>query len=58
MGLKGALAPLLQAEMSLSVLEGLNGHGVEEYLDDCILYGATADEFKANLRFVFERSGL
>ncbi len=35
-GLKGALAPLLQVEMSLLVLEGLNRHGVEEYLDDCI----------------------
>ncbi len=28
---------------------------MELYLDDCIVYGATEDEFKANLRAVFER---
>ena len=44
-----------QREMSLSVLGGLLGHGVELYLDDCIVYGATEEEFKANLRLVFER---
>ena len=33
----------------------LLGHGVELYLDDCIVYGATEEEFKANLRAVFER---
>jgi hypothetical protein len=31
------------------------GHGVELYLDDCIVYGATEEEFKSNLRAVFER---
>ena len=28
---------------------------VELYLDDCIVYGATEEEFKANLRVIFER---
>jgi len=54
MGLKGA-PTYFQREMSLSVLGGLLGHGVELYLDDCIVYGATEEEFKANLRLVFER---
>jgi hypothetical protein len=53
MGLKGA-PTYFQREMSMSVLGGLLGHGVELYLDDCIVYGATEEEFKTNLRGVFE----
>jgi len=54
MGLKGA-PTYFQREMSLSVLGGLLGHGVELYIDDCIVYGATEEEFKKNLKDVFER---
>ncbi len=41
--------------MSATVLGGLIGHGVELYIDDCIVYGATEEEFKNNLQEVFER---
>ena len=54
MGLKGA-PTYFQREMSISVLGGLLGWGVELYLDDCIVYGAYEEEFKSNLRSVFER---
>ena len=46
---------VLQREMSQMVLGGLIGYGVELYLDDCIVYGQTEEEFKLNLKAVFER---
>jgi hypothetical protein len=54
MGLKGAPS-YFQREMSQTVLGGLIGYGVELYLDDCIVYGQTEEEFKLNLKAVFER---
>jgi len=41
--------------MSQTVLGGLIGYGVELYLDDCIVYGQTEEDFKLNLKAVFER---
>jgi hypothetical protein len=41
--------------MSQTVLGGLLGYDVELYLDDCIVYGHTEDEFNLHLRAVFER---
>ena len=51
-GTQGGAPTYFLREMSLSVLGGLLGHVVEFYLDDCIVYGATEEDFKAYLRAV------
>jgi len=54
MGLKGAPS-YFQRELSMTVLKGLLGYGVELYLDDVIVYGSTEEEFLDNLKRVFQR---
>ncbi len=56
MGLKGA-PTYFQREMSLSVLGGLLGHGVELYIDDFIVYGATEEESCSLRSYEFYWSG-
>ena len=54
MGLKGA-PTYFQREMAQTVLAGIIGYGAELYIDDCIVYGETEEEFLANLESVFEK---
>jgi transposase InsO family protein len=54
MGLKKA-PPHFQEQMAAVVLIGLIYIICEVYLDDIIVHGATAEEFLARLRLVFER---
>jgi len=54
MGLKGA-PTYFQREMAQTVLAGIIGYGAELYIDDCIVYGKTEEEFLANLESVFEK---
>ena len=54
MGLKKA-PPHFQEQMASVVLIGLIYIICEVYLDDIIVHGATAEEFLARLRLVFER---
>ena len=54
MGLKGAPS-YFQREISRRVLGGLNGVDCELYIDDCIVYGRTEEEFLQRLRKVLER---
>ena len=54
MGLKGAPS-YFQHQMQQNVLGPLTGTCCEIYLDDIIVFGATEDEFAANLAKVFKR---
>jgi hypothetical protein len=54
LGLKEAPS-YFQRELSMTVLKGLLGYGVELYLDDVIVYGSTEEEFLDNLKRVFQR---
>ena len=53
-GLKG-VPSYFQRELSMTVLKGLLGYGVELYLDAVIVYGSTEEEFLNNLKRVFQR---
>ena len=54
MGLKGAPA-YFQRVMSINLLGDLLSYGVENHLDDCVVYGSTEEEFLSNLKKVMER---
>ena len=54
MGLKGA-PTYFQREMAQTVLAGIIGYGAELYIDDCIVYGKTEEEFLHNLETVFQK---
>ena len=54
MGLKNA-APYFQEIMTSEVLNGYVNHICELYMDDCIPYGKTEDEFVQNVSNIFAR---
>ena len=54
MGLTGA-GSYFQHSLSTQVLQGLLHHGVELYLDDCMVHANTLEEYISRLRDVFLR---
>ena len=54
MGLTGA-GSYFQYSLTTQVLQGLIQHGVELYLDDCIVHAPSIDEFIEKLAMVFQR---
>ena len=54
MGLTGA-GSYFQHSLATQVLQGLLHHGVELYLDDCIVHANTLEEFLERLETVFTR---
>ena len=54
MGLTGA-GSYFQHSLSTQVLQGLIHHGVELYLDDCMVHASSLEEFLERLEEVFKR---
>ena len=54
MGLTGA-GSYFQHSLSTQVLQGIIHHGVELYLDDCMVHASSMEEFLQRLEEVFER---
>ena len=56
MGLTGA-GSYFQHALSTQVLQGIMHHGVELYLDDCMVHASSLEEFLERLEEVFTRFG-